>query len=84
MVWIEDLELPFKFLDYFDRLENSKKENYNLNLEIINEEIEDVIIQVVQEENFKAELISAYNLNPFSIEISEQGQRIGLFLKLDE
>lgn len=74
-----DYRVAIQFLDYYDRLENSEDddEDYAENLGTIQYEIEEVIINVIHEENFKSQLMTYYNINPFTIEISEQGQRVG-------
>ncbi len=65
-----------QFLDYYNRLENSAPSDYDRMLEEISEEIENLIIEVIHEDTFRAKLKDYYKKNPFSIEISEEGQRI--------
>jgi len=74
--------VAIQFLDFYNRLENSPDNQYDDNLELINEEMENLIIDVIHEENFKSQLVKFHSTNPFTIEISEQGQRIGLRFKV--
>ena len=74
--------VAIQFLDYYERLESSTDDQYSETFDKINKEIEKLIIDVIHEEKFKAQLIEHYRVNPFTIEISEQGERIGLTFKI--
>ncbi|MEO0472922.1 MAG: hypothetical protein AAF206_25115 [Bacteroidota bacterium] len=71
-----------QFLAYYDRLETSPDDRYDQVLETINEELENLILDVLQDESFKVQLQKYHDQNPFTLEISEQGQRIGLRLNV--
>ncbi len=73
-----------QFLDYYEKLENSLSDldEYNYNLEIMDEELEELIIDIIHEEDFKAQLMEYYEKNPFMIEISKQGQRTELMFEI--
>lgn len=71
--------VALQFKEFYNRLEASSIE-YDQKLEEINEELESLIFEVFNDENFRKQLQSYYDSNNFTIEITEQGQRIGLVL----
>lgn len=74
--------VAIQFLDYHEKLEASDidEKTYTNQMNTINEEMQNLIHEVCDEPSFKDQLQGFYEKNNFVIEISEQGQRIGLVL----
>lgn len=74
--------VAIQFLDYYSRLEKSTTKSYAKNINTITRELNSLIIEVLQDENFKAQLMKFHSNNPFNVEIADQGERIGLKIKI--
>ena len=75
--------VSIQFLDYYNRLESSEENQYDKNLDLISEELENLIIDVIYDESFKKQLMEYHKRNPFNIEISDQGQRTGMTIIIE-
>jgi hypothetical protein len=70
--------VALKFVEYEEglKLNEDNSVKYDKCIKNYNEDLEKLIIEVVNEKEFKARIIPFYLNNPFIIEICEQGERL--------
>ena len=77
--------VSLQFLDYYNQLNNASDDQIDYVFGCITEDLDFLIMEVIDnDESLKSQLWKYDKKNPFSIEITDQGQRIGFNLTLPD